>query len=335
MVPETFKWRDGELVLLDQRAIPWETCFVACKSYRDVAQAISSMIVRGAPAIGVAAAYGMALASLAGEDMKEAREILLSSRPTAVNLRWALERMDLVIDQSPDVVLAMAQRLHREDLEINRAIGDNGEALVSDGSVVLTHCNAGAIATAGWGTALGVIRSCKERGKKVKIYADETRPRLQGGLLTSWELMEDDFDVTVISDGMAAWLMKKVCVDCVIVGADRIAANGDTANKIGTYGLSLAAKAHGVPFYVAAPLSTFDLSLSSGEAIPIEERDGDEVRAPYGKRLLPEDVAVWNPAFDVTPGENVTAIITEVGVLRPPYGVSIAKATKELKEGLL
>ncbi len=335
MVPETFKWRDGELVLLDQRAIPWETCFVACKSYRDVAQAISSMIVRGAPAIGVAAAYGMALASLAGEDMKEAREILLSSRPTAVNLRWALERMDSVIDQSPDVVLAMAQRLHREDLEINRAIGDNGEALVSDGSVVLTHCNAGAIATAGWGTALGVIRSCKERGKKVKIYADETRPRLQGGLLTSWELMEDDFDVTVISDGMAAWLMKKVCVDCVIVGADRIAANGDTANKIGTYGLSLAAKAHGVPFYVAAPLSTFDLSLSSGDGIPIEEREGDEVRAPYGKRLLPEDVAVWNPAFDVTPGENVTAIITEVGVLRPPYGVSIAKATKELKEGLL
>ena len=335
MVPETFKWRDGELVLLDQRAIPWETCFVACKSYRDVAQAISSMIVRGAPAIGVAAAYGMALASLAGEDMKGAREILLSSRPTAVNLRWALERMDSVIDQSPDVVLAMAQRLHREDLEINRAIGDNGEALIPDGSVVLTHCNAGAIATAGWGTALGVIRSCKERGKKVKVYADETRPRLQGGLLTSWELMEDDFDVTVISDGMAAWLMKKVCVDCVIVGADRIAANGDTANKIGTYGLSLAAKAHGVPFYVAAPLSTFDLSLSSGEAIPIEERDGDEVRAPYGKRLLPEDVAVWNPAFDVTPGENVTAIITEVGVLRPPYGVSIAKATKELKEGLL
>ncbi|SMG08313.1 S-methyl-5-thioribose-1-phosphate isomerase [Dethiosulfovibrio salsuginis] len=330
MVPETFKWLDGELVLLDQRAIPWETCFVTCKTYEDVAKAISSMVVRGAPAIGVAAAYGMALASLAGEDMKRARETLLSSRPTAVNLRWALERMDSVIDRSPDDIIAMAQRLHREDLEINRAIGDNGEALVSDGSVILTHCNAGAIATAGWGTALGVIRSCRERGKSVKVYADETRPRLQGGLLTSWELMEDGFDVTVISDGMAAWLMKKVSVDCVIVGADRIAANGDTANKIGTYGLSLAAKAHGVPFYVAAPLSTFDLSLSSGDGIPIEERDGDEVRAPYGKRLLPEDVEVWNPAFDVTPGENVTAIITEVGVLRPPYGVSIAKAIKEI-----
>lgn len=332
MVPETLRWDKDCLVLLDQRKLPWETCFITCRSSMDVAESISSMVVRGAPAIGVAAAYGIALASLGREDMAKARERLLSSRPTAVNLRWALEMMDLVIGESPEAILAEARRLHREDLKVNRAIGANGEPLIADGSTLLTHCNAGAIATAGWGTALGVIRSCKEKGKSIKIYADETRPRLQGGLLTSWELMEDGFDVTVIADGMASWLMKKVKVDGVIVGADRIAANGDTANKIGTYGLSIAAKAHNVPFYVAAPLSTFDLSLSSGEDIPIEERDGDEVRSPYGMQLLSKDVKVWNPAFDVTPWENVTAIITEAGVLRPPYDRSISCALKGVKD---
>ncbi|NCC96792.1 MAG: S-methyl-5-thioribose-1-phosphate isomerase [Synergistales bacterium] len=331
MVPDTLRWDDDSLILLDQRKLPWETCFVTCRSSEDVARSISSMVVRGAPAIGIAAAYGMALASLGGEDIKVAREMLLASRPTAVNLRWALEVMDSVKEGSPEDVLALARDLHKEDIEINRAIGDNGEALIADGSTLLTHCNAGAIATAGWGTALGVMRSCKEKGKRIKVYADETRPRLQGGLLTSWELMEDGFDVTVITDGMAAWLMKSGKVDGVIVGADRIAANGDTANKIGTYGLSIVAKAHGVPFYVAAPTSTFDLSIRSGDDIPIEERDGDEVRSPYGKELLPKKLKVWNPAFDVTPGENVTAIVTEVGVLRPPYDRSIATVLRDVK----
>lgn len=326
MVPDTLKWSEGELALLDQTKLPWEVSFVRCRTCEEVASAIKSMVVRGAPAIGVAAAYGMALARLAGENMQEARSLLMSTRPTAVNLRWALERMDRLTGASPAAVVDEAAAIHREDLNINKAIGENGANLIPDGATVVTHCNAGAIATAGWGTALGVLRSCVDSGKRIRVYADETRPRLQGGRLTAWELREDGIDVTVMTDGMAAWLMKREKIDAVLVGADRIAMNGDTANKIGTYGLSIVAKAHGVPFYVAAPMSTFDEGLPDGDGIPIEERDGSEIRSPYGSKLIPEDVPVWNPGFDVTPGENVTAIVTEMGVLRPPYLESIAEA---------
>ncbi len=325
MVPETMTWCSGELSILDQRRLPWDVSRILCRSCQDVAEAIRSMAVRGAPAIGVAAAYGMALAAMAGEDLFHARDRLMATRPTAVNLRWALDRMDALARSgvSPDRMLQEAVAIHEEDRRVNRSIGAHGESLISDGATVITHCNAGAIATAGWGTALGIFRSCAKAGKNITIYADETRPRFQGGL-TAWELMEDGFDVTVITDGMAAWLMRTREIHAVIVGADRIAANGDAANKIGTYGLSLVAKAHGVPFYVAAPLSTMDLSLPSGEAIPIEERSGEEIRRPWGHSMLPSSVSVWNPGFDVTPAGNITAIVTEAGVLHPPYEDSIA-----------
>ncbi len=330
MIPETVVWRDGALVLLDQRKLPWEIDFFRCDSYLEVADAIRSMVVRGAPAIGVAAAYGMVLAVLKGEDLSKAKNILYQSRPTAVNLKWALDRMGEVLKKavSFEAAFAEAVKIHREDIKINKSIGRNGEPLVPDGATVITHCNAGAIATAGWGTALGVLRSCVKEGKTITVYADETRPRLQGGRLTAWELGQEGINVVVMTDGMASWLMKKRRIDLVIVGADRIAMNGDTANKIGTYGLSIAAKAHGVPFYVAAPLSTLDVNIESGELIPIEERDEDEVRSPYGIPLFPDNVPVWNPGFDITPGENVTAIITETGVLFPPYERSLADAIR-------
>lgn len=331
MLPVSVTWREGELFLLDQRVIPWETSWVRCSSVLEVAESITNMTVRGAPAIGIAAAYGMVLAVYAGEDLKKASQLLMASRPTAVNLRWALDRMEGALSGGVDlrkVALLEARNIEEEDRDINVAIGNNGAELIPDNSVILTHCNAGALATGGWGTALGVIRSAVKQGKSVKVYADETRPRLQGSRLTAWELSKDGIDVTVICDNMAAWLMKNKKVDAVIVGADRIALNGDTANKIGTYALSIVAKFHGVPFYVAAPLSTFDRKIPDGSFIPIEERSPDEVRSFGSVEVIPDYIKVWNPAFDVTPFDNISGIITEAGVFSPPYTPRIKKALK-------
>ena len=326
-------WREAEraLRLLDQRALPAEERFVLCRTVEEAARAIEDMTVRGAPAIGIAAAYGVALAVRDGrtgrEAVRPAMDRLARTRPTAVNLFAALDRMARWLDTDPTLegdslfraLLAEAAAIHEEDVAANRRMGELGAALLPDRAAVLTHCNAGAIATGGHGTALGVLRSAREMGKSLKIYADETRPLFQGARLTVWELARDGFDVTLIADDMAGALMRKERIDAVIVGADRIARNGDTANKIGTYGLSLLARAHGVPFYVAAPWSTLDPSLADGAGIPIEERSHEEMRLlPNGARV-PDAVRVWNPAFDVTPAENVTAIITERGVFRGPY----------------
>ncbi len=333
MLPETLTWKDGELVLIDQRAIPWEVRYERCRNAEEVATAIEKMVVRGAPAIGCAAAYGVVLAALSGRnEAMRALDRLAATRPTAVNLFWALERMRRCLQEEisggdgqrlVQRLLDAASRIHEADLADNRAMGYFGQELLPRDCRAVTHCNAGALATAGFGTALGVFRAAREAGKNVRIFADETRPRLQGGRLTAWELLKDGFDVTVICDGMAAALMSRSRVDAVIVGADRIAANGDVANKIGTFQLALAARYHQVPFYVAAPLSTVDPELPDGTGIPIEERSPDEVRSPGGVPLLPESFPVWNPAFDVTPAELLSAIITEKGVLRAPYGPAL------------
>ena len=325
-------WLSGERMirLLDQPALPAEERYVLCHEVEAVAQAIENMTVRGAPAIGIAAAYGVVLAAVSGgrDAVPAAMERLARTRPTAVNLFTALERMKHRFESIPTfegealfaALLGEATAIHEEDIAGNRRMGAFGARLLPEEAVVLTHCNAGAIATGGHGTALGVLRSAREMGKKIiRVYADETRPLLQGARLTAWELSRDGFDVTVIADGMAGALMNQTRIDAVIVGADRIARNGDAANKIGTYGLSVLAKAHGVPFYVAAPWSTFDLNAASGADIPIEERAEAEMRLlPNGARL-PEPIGVWNPAFDVTPAANIAAIITERGVFRPPY----------------
>ena len=331
MLPETMYWNSAIplLSLLDQTKIPHSVEHVECRTYEEVARAIETMIVRGAPAIGVAAAYGVVLAAAKSPQcIGDAILRLGATRPTAVNLFWSLKQMESVAAAAtPESLLhdleAQAIRIHKEDLLINRTIGEYGQQLLPDKSAVITHCNAGALATAGYGTALGVFRAARERGKKLRIFADETRPRLQGALLTAWELMQDDFDVTVITDSMAAFLMQRESIDAVITGADRIAVNGDTANKIGTYGLALAASYHKVPFYIAAPLSTIDPYLTDGGGIPIEERNPDEVRFSCGARILSSETAVWNPAFDVTPAHLITAIITEKGILSPPYTQSI------------
>lgn len=339
MLPATLAWH-GEgpcLRLLDQRLIPAVISFVDCRTFEEVAIAIENMTVRGAPAIGVAAAYGVALAANESPDLIPAAiERLSKTRPTAVNLFWALDRMERLYQKlnasgalAYVQIEAEAKKIHEEDVRINRAIGAYGQALLPMQATVITHCNAGALATAGYGTALGVFRAAREAGKTVKVYADETRPRLQGGKITSFELSQDGFDVTVISDSMAAFLMSRTQIDAVITGADRIAANGDTANKIGTYALAIAAKHHSVPFYIAAPISTIDKNCPDGKHIPIEERSGDEIRAIGGEVILPQGVNVWNPAFDVTPAGLIAGIITEAGVLVPPYGNQI----KELLEG--
>ena len=334
MLPKTIDWLREEHVLrlLDQRFIPDELKYRDCRTYEDAASAIEDMTVRGAPAIGVAAAYGLTIAAFSDPgSVSEAIDRLSRTRPTAVHLYWALARMRSVIekhhgdDDLPKLLECEADKIYSEDIGINKKLSDYGQTLLPEKAAVITHCNAGALATAGYGTALGVFRAAAEHGKVLKIYADETRPRLQGGRLTSYELYEDGLDVTVICDSMAAFLMSKHKIDAVITGADRVALNGDTANKIGTYNLAIAAAYHGVPFYIAAPLSTIDMCCVTGADIPIEERVPDEVRVICGKRVIPERIPVWNPSFDVTPSELITGIITEAGVLRRPYSIAIEK----------
>ncbi|MBU2260637.1 MAG: S-methyl-5-thioribose-1-phosphate isomerase [Proteobacteria bacterium] len=407
----TVIWKDGAVVMIDQKALPVEERYVTCTDYREVIAAINDLTIRGAPAIGVAAAMGIALGALhiaadAPESFRNAfDEICLqfsATRPTARNLFWAIERMkrrfetevllrssaghpvagDTAVpppESGPDgektggispgpagegqtagtsgetgspgtqpgtpvgnglggtgerdpwrqvreALVAEAVRIGTEDVAINRRIGENGRELIPDGARILTHCNAGALATAGYGTALGVIRAACEEGKKIHVYVDETRPVLQGARLTAWELVREGIPCTLIADNMAGFLMRQGKVDLVIVGADRIARNGDAANKIGTYGLAVLAKAHGIPFYIAAPLSTIDTALPDGGEIPIEERNPKEMTRLQGVRTAPEGIPVWNPAFDITPHELISAIITEAGVIRPPYTEGIERA---------
>jgi methylthioribose-1-phosphate isomerase len=372
----TVFWQDGAVVMIDQRALPIAERYVTCANYREVIAAIKDLTIRGAPAIGVAAAMGIALGALrieaaTPEAFRDAfSEIctqFAATRPTARNLFWAIEQMRRrfaevsqtrlpkskggtsgisfvgILSQSAagrlpekaegdpwrsirEALVAEAIRIGEEDTAINRRLSQFGSAQIPYGARILTHCNAGALATAGYGTALGVLRAAWEMGNKIHVYVDETRPVLQGARLTAWELMREGIPCTLITDNMAGFLMKKGAVDLVIVGADRIAANGDAANKIGTYGLAVLARAHGIPFYVAAPLSTIDPALPDGGAIPIEERTPDEVTHIAGIRTAPEGIAVWNPAFDVTPHELITAIITEAGVIRPPFAEGIEKA---------
>ena len=312
------RWSGHALSLLDQRLLPREETWIDCRTAAEVAEAIRTMVVRGAPAIGVSAAYGMALAAQAGEDLAHAAELLKAARPTAVNLAWAVDRMLRANGSAEE-----AERIEIEDLEACRAIGRNGALLLGSDVTVLTHCNAGALATAGYGTALGVIRAAVESGKRVAVFADETRPYLQGARLTAWELQQDGIDVTLITDNMSGHFFQQGQFDAVVVGADRIAANGDAANKIGTYTVAVLAHAHNVPFYVAAPVSTIDIACPDGAAIPIEERSAAEVVDIFGSRVAPEGISVRHPAFDVTPARLISAIITERGVLRSPYPESI------------
>ena len=315
------RWETTSLYLLDQRRLPREEVWIECRSAAEVAEAIRSMVVRGAPAIGVSAAFGMALAELTGADRQQAAAMLKAARPTAVNLSWAVDRM---LAHEGNAV-AEASRILEEDVAANRAIGRFGAELLGNDVTLLTHCNAGALATGGYGTALGVVRAAVESGRRVAVFADETRPYLQGARLTAWELQRDGIDVTLITDSMAGHFFQEGRFDAVVVGADRIAANGDVANKIGTYTVAVLANAHGVPFYVAAPLSTIDPACPTGASIPIEERSAGEVVDIHGLRVAPEGISVRHPAFDVTPARLVTALITERGVLRAPFGESIAR----------
>ena len=311
-------WTDGFLRLLDQTRLPHEESWLECRTVADVADAIRRLAVRGAPAIGIAAAYGMAIAARTGQPLPEAARALITTRPTAANLRWAVERV-LRAASSGDDVLAEAHAIAREDEVACRTMGEFGASLVPDGASVLTHCNTGMLCTGGIGTAQGVIWTAHAQGKRVHVWVDETRPVLQGARLTAWELQRLGVPMTLIADGAAASMMARGLVDLVITGADRIAANGDVANKVGTYGLAVAAAHHGVPFSVAAPISTIDLVTGTGDEIEIEERDCDEVRCAAGAPVAPADVPVSNPAFDVTPSGLVTAIVTERGVVRAPY----------------
>lgn len=343
---EALQWQNGTLLLLDQTQLPGQVTYITCRDPESVAAAIKRLQVRGAPLIGAAAAFGLVLGAkqLAQQGLapsaarlREIAAVLLATRPTAVNLRWAVERMLATVDHSAtsaaeEIVKALeaeALAIAREDAQQNRRIGTFGASLIKPGWAVLTHCNAGALATVAFGTALGVIRTAWHQGRLRRVFADETRPLLQGARLTAWELDREGIPVTLITDNMAGWVMRQKLVQAVVVGADRIAANGDTANKIGTYSLALLARAHGLPFYVAAPRSTFDITLASGVDIPIEERRSEEVTHLAGIRVAPPGVAVYNPAFDVTPAELITAIITECGVLQPPYRQSIAKLYQE------
>jgi methylthioribose-1-phosphate isomerase len=394
----TIFWQDDAVVMIDQRALPLLEQHVTCRDYREVIAAIKDLTVRGAPAIGVAAAMGIALGVRSLPDASPATirdsfdEIckqFAAARPTARNLFWAIERMKRCFDETlshlpgedeksslakrsssgrkrraaktlslfpgdvidsgalgeegpvgqetaasqrliREALIAEAIRIGEEDIAINRRLGANGRDLIPDGARILTHCNAGALATAGYGTALGVIRAAREEGKTLHVYVDETRPVLQGARLTAWELMREAIPCTLVADNMAGFLMKQGKVDLVIVGADRITANGDTANKIGTYSLAVLARAHGIPLYIAAPLSTIDPALPDGGAIPIEERNPDEMTHLGGVRTAPEGIAVWNPAFDVTPANLITAIVTEAGLVRPPFAAGISRVTRQL-----
>jgi methylthioribose-1-phosphate isomerase len=324
---ETIQWTDSGVVMIDQTRLPREEVFITCRDYREVANAIKTMVIRGAPAIGVAAAMGVALGVAEGADFDTVCGTLAATRPTAVNLFWAIDRMKKLYASlsgrpRPEIVAAMAreaQQIKLEDIAICQAIGRNGAPLVPDHKTVLTHCNAGALATAGYGTALGVIRAAVASGKQIDVYADETRPFLQGARLTAWELQQDAIPTTLITDNMAGHFLRSGRIGCVVVGADRIAANGDVANKVGTYSVAVLARENNIPFYVAAPISTFDLTLSSGDLIPIEERSSKEVTEVFGVPVAPENIGVANPAFDVTPARYVTAIITEKGVAQAPY----------------
>ncbi len=332
---ETIEWTPAGVVMIDQTRLPRETVFVTCRSYVEVADAIRNMIIRGAPAIGVAAAMGVAIGALQSQnleaDIPVICDTLAKTRPTAVNLFWAIDRMRRLYESVKHFdgatvrqsLVDEAQKVREEDIAINKAIGANGAPLVPDGKTVLTHCNAGALATAGYGTALGVIRAAVEMGKSIDVFADETRPFLQGARLTAWELQRDGIQTTLITDNMAGHFLKSGRIGCVVVGADRIAANGDVANKIGTYSVAVLAKENNVPFYVAAPVSTLDLTLASGEQIPIEERAASEVTHLQGVHVAPDDIGVANPAFDVTPNRYVSAIITERGVARAPFTESL------------
>ena len=348
---KTVEWTKDGVSMLDQRLLPNEEKYLMLRSYDEVAEAIKKMVVRGAPAIGVSAAMGIALGASQSvgtsvadlqDDFDYICEVMGKTRPTAVNLFWAIERMRTTFEKAKSlndveeikkILIAEAQRIFTEDIEANRSIGKFGADLIPDGGTVLTHCNAGALATAGdYGTALGVVRGARDAGKKVAVIADETRPFLQGLRLTAWELAKDNIPVTVITDNMAGHIMKSGKVDVVVVGADRIAANGDTANKIGTYMVAVLAKEHGIPFYVAAPLTTLDLSLVTGEEIPIEERDPIEVTHIKDHQMAPDGIKVHNPAFDVTPNHLIAAIITDKGVARAPYVESLKRLGKEAKE---
>ena len=339
---QTLEWTDNGVRFIDQTKLPTEETYVTCKTHEQVADVIRTMVVRGAPAIGVAAAMGIALAvknskaESAGDlkrDFDKACDLMGQTRPTAVNLFWAIHRMQekfervriRPIAQIKQDLIEESQRMHAEDIAANQAMGRHGAMLMPSEGGVLTHCNAGALATAGYGTALGVIRAAVEQGKKIHVYADETRPFLQGSRLTAWELMKDGIPTTVISDNMAGAMMKQGKIGAIVVGADRIAANGDVANKIGTYTVAVLAKEHSIPFYVAAPISTVDLATSDGSGIPIEQRNVKEVTHIAGKQMVPDGVSVENPAFDVTPAKYVTAIITERGIARAPYQDSLRR----------
>ena len=332
-----------KVYLIDQTLIPYEYKKIEIDNYRDIASAIKDMLVRGAPAIGISGAHGVALAAKEFanhnkedffKNLRNACDYLISQRPTAVNLEWAVnktyafavENKALEVKEIVEKIFEFTKKLELEDIEICVKIGDNGAEIVPKGATILTHCNAGALATCGYGTALGVVRSAFEKDNTVQVFADETRPRQQGARLTTWELVEDGIPVTLITDGMSGYFMKKGMIDVVITGADRIASNGDSANKIGTYNLALVAKAHNVPFYIAAPLSTIDTSIKTGDEIVIEERSHEEVTHINGKTVCAEGVKVINPGFDVTPHELIAGIITEKGILRPNYNESIKKA---------
>jgi methylthioribose-1-phosphate isomerase len=336
----TLEWTDHGVRFLDQTKLPAEEIYVTCKTHEQVADVIRNMVVRGAPAIGVAAAMGIALgiknskaetSSELQRDLDEICNLIGKTRPTAVNLFWAIRRMQekferirvRAVPQIKQELIDEARRMHAEDIAANQAMGRHGATLMPGEGGVLTHCNAGALATAGYGTALGVIRAAVEQGKKIHVYADETRPFLQGSRLTAWELMKDGIPTTVISDNMAGSMMKQGKIRAIVVGADRIAANGDVANKIGTYTVAILAKEHNIPFYVAAPISTIDLACPDGSQIPIEQRNAKEVSHIAGKQMVPDGVTIENPAFDVTPAKYVSAIITEKGLARPPYSESL------------
>src|SRR5437763_1666995 len=338
---QTLEWTDKGVRFIDQTKLPTEEVYVTCTTHEQVADVIRNMVVRGAPAIGVSAAMGIALgvknsqAESPGDlkrDFDAICDVIGKTRPTAVNLFWAIRRMQekfeririRPIPQIKQALVEEAQRMHAEDIAANQAMGRHGATLMPSAGGVLTHCNAGALATAGYGTALGVIRAAVEQGKKIHVYADETRPFLQGSRLTAWELMKDGIPTTVISDSMAGAMMKEGKINAIVVGADRIAANGDVANKIGTYSVAVLAREHGIPFYVAAPFSTVDLETPDGSKIPIEQRNPLEVTTIAGKRMTPEGVQIENPAFDVTPAKYVTAIVTERGIAKAPYGESLA-----------